>query len=102
MLALASTSRWHTAELCRGQVMKLIPGLNLCHECAKFFDLREGRIELRSEDDYELHDRPRIVTGREYSCPIGDAVNMQLACLCLGDPALFRGQRPTSIPTSWR
>ena len=72
-----------TLQSVRGQVMKLIPGLNLCHECAKFFDLREGRIELRSEDDYELARRRGYVTGASIPAPSVMPVNMQLAGACV-------------------
>jgi hypothetical protein len=63
--------------------MKLIPGLNLCHECADFLDLQEGRIELGSEEAYEFARSRGYVRGADMPAPSVMSINMQFAGLCV-------------------
>lgn len=67
----------------RGQVMKLIPGTNLCHQCARFFNPADARQGLLNEQDYEIERARGYVRGMDVTAPSVIAVNTVLAGTCV-------------------
>jgi hypothetical protein len=63
----------------RGQVMRLTPGLNLCHHCAGFFKNQDVRQALLHEKDYEEERRRGYIKGADMPAPSVIALNATLA-----------------------
>lgn len=63
----------------QGQIVKVIPGSNLCHECSDFFDSNSARQGLLSEEDFELARKRGYVAGDEIPSPSVMPLNMTMA-----------------------
>jgi len=66
-------------EAVHGQVVKVIPGSNLCHECSEFFDTNAAHQGLLSEEDFELARSRGYVEGEEMPAPSVLPLNMTMA-----------------------
>ncbi|MGE4489421.1 MAG: ThiF family adenylyltransferase [Kiritimatiellales bacterium] len=64
-----------------GQIIKVVPGSNLCHECSDFFDATEAYQGLLSEEDYALARERGYVGGDEMPAPSVMPLNMAMAGL---------------------
>lgn len=67
----------------RGQVVKLVPGTNLCHHCARFFNPVDARQGLLSEADLKIERSRGYVRGADMVAPSVIAVNAVLASTCV-------------------
>lgn len=65
----------------RGQVVRLIPGQNLCHSCAGFFSARDARLGLMSDAELERQQRRGYVKGSDVPAPSVMPLNLHLASL---------------------
>ena len=63
----------------QGQIVKVVPGSNLCHECADFFDAGVAYQGLLSEEDYELARSRGYVSGATMAAPSVMPLNMAMA-----------------------
>lgn len=63
----------------QGQIIKVIPGANLCHECSDFFNSQVAYQGLLSEEDYELARSRGYVDGDEIPAPSVMPLNMTMA-----------------------
>lgn len=69
----------------RGQVLRIIPGLNLCHQCAGLLDMAQAGRELLCEEDYEKERSRGYVQGADVFAPQVMPVNTFLAGACVWD-----------------
>ncbi len=67
----------------RGQIMRLAPGLNLCHACAGFLDPNRMRQGLLNEGDYKTERERGYVVGADMPAPSVMPVNTFLAGACV-------------------
>lgn len=67
----------------RGQVVRLIPGTNLCHQCGRFFNPADARQGLLSDEDLEIERARGYVRGMDVVAPSVIAVNAALAGTCV-------------------
>ena len=67
----------------RGQVVRLVPGLNLCHACADFFKSADAVQGLLSDEDYAIARRRQYVNGADIQAPSVMPVNTVLAGMCV-------------------
>jgi len=65
----------------RGQVVRLIPGQNLCHSCAGFFSARDARLGLMSDAELERRQRRGYIKGSDVRAPSVMPLNLHLASL---------------------
>ena len=63
----------------QGQIIKVIPGNNLCHECSDFFDSNVAHQGLLSEEDFELARSRGYVAGDDMPAPSVMPLNMTMA-----------------------
>lgn len=63
--------------------MKLMPGLNLCHECAQYMDVNKGYDGLLNEQDYEFRRRQGYIKGAAVKAPQVMPVNSVMAGTCM-------------------
>ena len=82
----------------RGQVMKLMPGLSLCHECAEFFDVKKGYNGFLNEQDYVFMRQKGYIDDPNVKVPQVMPVNSVMTGACIWEILrYFSGATPEHL-----